>query len=242
MSQSLVATYGGTSIPAVAPDAGEDVTDKTLSLLGLYLKAFINAYGLAAWQAVAPTTLPVKAVFTHDPRKRVFNDRDLPALYLFRVPSKPEQMADGYRVMRSTVTGLWVFPLADQDKQRLRDPFSIGITKLVDAALDREDPTDPCFVITGDSDPKAATYGSDWASVCNADHVWLSAAEPKPLPIAMADGSKSRVYESVELTFTLNEYLVPDFTGATATTAADITFTTSDGAVITAAYSDAIAP
>lgn len=150
-------TFGEIEIPLAPPAEGETVADPCLVVVLGYLKALLNANLGAAWNAVAPGKLPVNGIFAVDPKKRGFNERDLPALYITRQQpnAPPEWMAADWYVTNDMLRLTWVFPPEPQTKQMLRGTFGNGIVKAIATAIERE--RDACFVLAGDPDPTAAT-------------------------------------------------------------------------------------
>lgn len=154
-------TWGATALPLEAPAAGEAVTDKALSVVAAYLKAFVNAHGAAAWADVEKSgTSPIQNAFAHNPEdpRREFNDKHLPALFLWRESGDDEYIAADWRVQSSVWKALWVFPPANQARQTPRDPFLKGLVDLVSYALKRG--RDASYAVTGDSDTSAATVAA----------------------------------------------------------------------------------
>lgn len=164
-------TYGALSIPVAVPaDAEVSATgDPALDVWASYLQAFINTYGAAAWAKVFPRALgaaqipPVLKTFTHQPTDEtiaVFNERYLPALYLYRASGAEQkwEWLDG-RIARDTITLLWVFPTGTQPAERIRVPYVNALVKLIDTAIEKY--LDPCWVYPGDPDPLAASIDAD---------------------------------------------------------------------------------
>jgi hypothetical protein len=164
-------TYGALSIPVAVPaDAEQSATgDPALDVWASYLQAFINTYGAAAWAKVFPRALgaaqipPVLKTFTHQPTDEtiaVFNERDLPCLFLYRASGAEQkwEWLDG-RIARDTITLLWVFPTGTQPAERIRVPYVNALVKLVDTAIEKY--LDPCWTYATDPDPLAASLVAD---------------------------------------------------------------------------------
>jgi hypothetical protein len=163
-------TYGALSIPVAIPtDAEVSATgDPALDVWASYLQAYINTYGAAAWAKVFPRSLtgpipPVLKTFTHQPTDEtiaVFNERYLPALYVYRASGAEQkwEWLDG-RIARDTITLLWVFPTGTQPAERIRVPYVNALVKLVDTAIEKY--LDPCWTYPGDPDPLAASIVAD---------------------------------------------------------------------------------
>lgn len=239
MTESARGQYGGVPIPAVAPAPGFAVTDRALSVIGLYLQAFLNAYAAVPWEAVSHLDKPVKTVFTHDPRKRWFNERDLPALYLYRIGGAPERFASDYRILRDKVMALWVFSVAKAETQHLRDPFVAGVVKLIDDAIERT--RDPSFLLAGDPDPSATDFGSNVFRAAGADGVSLERWDIASISVPVPGEPAARTYDGVALTLELVEHDLRSLEPFDAPYGVDVSLslTTSDGAVVAAEYLDA---
>ncbi len=177
-------SYGLLPLPPSAPATGVAVTDPALSLVGSYFQAILNTHAQAAWNAVCPpisglavqsggtNEVPVcKSVFTHDPDEEAFNERDLPALYLWRSQGEqPTWQAEDYRITPDTWTALWIVAPAQQASRRIRRPFWNGIYKLLDRAIEAQ--RDPAFFWADDTDPLAPTVDAV------ADAIKLSFSAP----------------------------------------------------------------
>jgi len=128
--------YGAIAIPIPAPLAGEAAADRALSLTLSFFMAVLNAHAQTAWSSVAPGVPVVRAVSHGNPKSHGFNEKDLPALYLWRTGSHGlEQWAEDLAVEETTWTLLWVMQPAQQKHQRLRDTFVNGVVKVLRRAL-----------------------------------------------------------------------------------------------------------
>jgi hypothetical protein len=151
--------WGTTELPLAAPATGDAVTDKAASVLLAYFKAFVNAYAPAAWQSVFKSsvatvpTRPVVGAFINDPSNSEFNERDLPAIFLWRDNGDDEWIAADWRITTDNWKLLWIFPPAVQGTQQARDPIINGLAKLLSFALKRG--RDVSFQVAGDSDTTA---------------------------------------------------------------------------------------
>jgi hypothetical protein len=164
-------TYGAITIPVTAPtDPSTEATgDPALDVWAAYLKAYINAYGEAAWAKAFPRSNdagqvpPVKTTFTHQPTDETiapFNEKYLPALYVYRASGAANSWeATDWRVSMDTITLLWIFPTGTQPAERIRVPYVNAITKLIDAAIESD--RDPVYVHPNDTDPTAASLVAD---------------------------------------------------------------------------------
>lgn len=162
--------FGDLTIPAPVPATGDAIADRALTLFGNYFQAFLNAYAQTAWTSVAPSqvsaTKPtpsvvpvVRRVFTHDPREYVFNEADLPALYMTRAKGERYNwMAEDYRVSDDRWTLWWVFQPSQQETQRRRDSFTRAIVQYIDRAIEKV--RDAVHAVAGDPDSTAASVAA----------------------------------------------------------------------------------
>lgn len=194
-------SYGATDIPIQAPAQGEEITDPAISLIANYLAAILNTYATTAWQVVSPiitglVTAPnlvtpvVRKVFGHNPEEEDFNERDLPALYLWRGPkgAQPFWLAEDWRISPDTWTMLWLFRPATQQGRRLRQSFINGIAKLVDAFIETQ--RDPVYVAPVDVDPTAVGADPKAAS---------TAAVPSAIKLQIASSTSPQSYTGAAL-------------------------------------------
>jgi hypothetical protein len=151
--------FGAVQFP-VAPPRNDDqsVTDPALDKIGSYLQAVLNNRLNAAWGAVAPNTKFVQQFFTNNPTDSTFNDRDLPALFLWRSRSMDDQLADDYLETITDVVVLWIPTTADQFKRSLRDPIFNGFQKATSQAINVG--RDPAWVDPLDPDSESPELGS----------------------------------------------------------------------------------
>jgi len=208
--------WGALPIPNVAPEEGQAAGDPLLTYLLSYLFAFLveDDNGEAAWTAlgVAPGYPFMQRALPFDPRRRGFNEKDLPSLYGWRSEMQPpEQIADSIRTRVSTISLLWVFPFAPQAHQIGRDPIVNAIHASIDLAIERG--RTPSWRVPSDTDPIAATEGSLVWHYLSVAHIRAGAARPASLDIAMDDKAKpSKSYPAVEMSITVEEVLTLDLT------------------------------
>ena len=150
--------FGDLQFPVQVPGATDSVHDPALDKIGAYLAACLNANLNASWGAVNPGQPFVKVVQTNSPSDSTFNEKDLPALFLWRNAMNNEQTTDDWTEVISDVTLLWVPQNAVQAKRSLRSPGVNGFTKVVTRALELG--RTPAWIDAGDTDPTAATLGS----------------------------------------------------------------------------------
>ena len=169
-------TYGATTIPVVLPGSPltEATGDPALNVWAAFFKAYVNAYGVAAWNACYPRTNtmaelipPIRTTHTHNPTRRTvlpFNERDFPCLFLYRTGGQAPswEWLEG-RVKRDNVTAMWVFPTGAQEATRIRVPFANALQALFDSGIEKM--RDPSYVHPGDPDPTAASIAADPDSI-----------------------------------------------------------------------------
>lgn len=225
-------TFGGITLPIPAPTAGQPVSDPFLYYATAYLQAVVNAKGTAAWQAVKPGGLPISTVFTHDPEQVVFNERTLPALYMWREGSTktPEWIGEDILVQYDRIRILWVFPNDQQANRRIREPIVNGLVKLIIYAI--EIGRDPAWVVPGDTYADAATAGSILWRYAPLVAINFTSWKRGALIIPMLD-SRPKTYESVEMTAELSEDFAVGEDRFDPLLGLDLTETTGDGAVDT---------
>lgn len=156
-------TYGALEIPV--DEAAAPIGDPALLRLGNYLKAVLNAQLATAWATLRPRSgdfaLPVRTVFTHDPKRRAFSDALLPALFVYRVKGAFDRDAEEYDQDHSDIAVLWIYPPDTQEKDVPRAPFANAVAKVTRWALEVQ--RHPSWVDepSDDVDPLAATVAVD---------------------------------------------------------------------------------
>lgn len=181
--------YGAMTLPIAEPGPDDSVSDPLIDYTLSYFKAFINAYGATAWQAVMPNALPVTTVKPNDPEELDFNERDLPCLYMWRTGAdngKPERLAEDIWIMRDQLHVFWVFPPARQAIRALRGQFVAGMAKMLHVAIELG--RDPSWVVPGDPDSSSATLGSVFPRFAKFDEMSLGKWTSKMMTIPIANG------------------------------------------------------
>jgi len=209
-AQSLpISTSVGTAV-AITPNP----SDPLLTYLASYLKVAINARLGAAWLTLAPgTTAPIAYVFEHDPEQFEFNDKYLPALFLFRTEDgsdRYEQVAQDWRISTEIITALWVLPGATQDKAAARARFPTKFFHLADALIEAN--RDKAWRVSGDTDTTAATRGSSLATFTLHHSMRMSrGVRRKPLVLAVSGDAKPRAtFPAYEALLEVRERLTLD--------------------------------
>lgn len=218
--------YGALQIPAQVVSGTfppvQSAGDPLVGYVADFIKSVLTASVTTAWQQASPPVAPtfpvVQRVLLTDPRVTEFNENWLPALYVFRSDSLEDQQiewfAEDYRSAVSTIHVWWVLPNATQEKRVARFGFPNAIVKTIDAAI--EAMRDPSWIVPGDSDPQAATFGSQLALFAGWHVFNLRRARRQDLKIQMLD-SQPRTYELLALEFHCEELLSRDISGLPAT-------------------------
>jgi len=209
-------TYGALQIPV--PTSDTPIGDPLLTTLLAFFQAILNAKASSAWGALDPSKPCVRAVFDSRPEE-LFNDKQLPALYLARTEvGEAKWIASDWRVRESKLSLSWVFPPVSQNRQSQRDQFINALHSVMETILEFEG-RDPSWVVGGDPDPLAATKGSllwTYAKVHSlrvgkARHVPLIIRYGQPEPgKASAMGVTVAVYGRVEVPIIVEERVLPD--------------------------------
>lgn len=198
---------------------GANAGDALLDILGGYLQATLNKRASARWAALAPDSLVVdptaavvRQVFTHNPELpgHEFNDKALPALYLWRTTFEPPTWwGQGWRVRKSGVEIAWVFPPVAQASQSKRSAFVNVVQAVIDEVIEGRG-QDPAYIYPSDPDPNAATDGSDIWKFLSVVMLYLGRVASLPLvirgPVGTA-GVAPKTYFRIQATFDVLERL-----------------------------------
>jgi hypothetical protein len=162
----------GGSLPAT-PTAVEASGDPLLAFLASYLMTAANARLGAEWgviaapnRAPAAPESPIFRAFTHDPEAWDFNDKLLPALFVYRSDDGGgayEQLTADLRVARDTVILFWIPRSTPQTRRADQARFASKLFALFDTLL--EENRDPTWVVEGDTETRAALDGSSLRDV-----------------------------------------------------------------------------
>ena len=208
----MPATHGLLKLPVQVPGPDDTPGDPALDVLVAYWKAFLLAYGNAAWQAVAANEPVVRKAFVGDPQERNFNDNDLPALFLFREGSntRPDDIADEYRLSFDTLVLFWVLPPSQQEKQVRRYQYGNAIAKMIDRAVEKN--RDPSFVLNpSTATPKELAEGTTILQAVDGWRLDLVSWRRTNLVINMFVGDgEPCVYQAIEMRFDFQERVQDD--------------------------------
>lgn len=215
--------WGPIQIPLVEGEAGDAVGDPALTTLLAFLQAFLNANTSKVWNAigVSPNQPCVKTTRawnpsdTHGDHRGVgFNTADLPALYAFRNGGKFERIAEDWLEDESELKLLWVFPIAMQATQRVRQSFANVVAKFIVRAIEKG--RTPTWIVKGDKDPRASDEGSSLYTHLDAVRIRLDRWAPARVQV---EGDTQKLsYASAEFTLTLEETFEESLDGFAETT------------------------
>jgi len=212
--------FGAQALPITASvGAATTVTvsaaDPLLSYLASYLKTAANARLGAAWAALAPNAgpVPVAQAFEHDPEQWEFNDKYLPALFLFRngdAGGAVEQLASDWLVTNESISLLWVLPSGPQEKLAVRGRFVSKLFHLFLALVNAN--RDKAWLVNGDAEALALQEGSSLATFGKFMRLRQTrGAVRKPFSIQMRDGGKPMgPYPAYEAIYEVRERFVAD--------------------------------
>lgn len=150
-------TFGTLNFPVQSPTEYESVHDPALTMLGNYLQACLNAQLNKSWQVVNPGKKFVETVQENNPGD-TFNERDLPALFVFRTAIQDDQVTDDWTEQTTDVQVTWVPQTAVQAKRVMRTTGVNGLAKVIARALELG--RSPVWVDPSDTDPDALVRGS----------------------------------------------------------------------------------
>lgn len=149
--------FGALEFPVQVPGINDSVQDPALDCIGGYLMACLNDQLGPSWQAVNPGRKFVES-FATNAANDLFNERDLPGLFLYRSISYDEQYTDDWTMTSTDVAVTWVPQNADQAKRALRSTGVNGLSKVITRALALG--RSPAWVDPADTDPEAEVLGS----------------------------------------------------------------------------------
>jgi hypothetical protein len=226
--------FGTLQIPLVTPATGESAGDPFLQITASFFAAVLNGNVSTAWQAVykdVAAAKVVKSFFDDDPRDATFNVTSLPALFFWREDVKePVWIAEDYLTQESLCRLLWVFPASVPEKRTMRSSIINGIARTLTIMVERD--RDPSWVVTGDTDPQAATQGSRLSRWAGIFEMYLGTWKPYDLLIPMMDRvSKPMTFDAVTIGVRVVERLNYDLTRFDASGGMTLTIKTPDGGV-----------
>lgn len=187
--------FGAVQFPVPAPASKSDsVSDPALDKLGGYLQAVLNANLNTAWHSVTPGGRDfIENVIVQDPQDGLFNESQLPALFLWRVSFTSERISDDWTETTTDVNALWVPQTADQARRALRSQIINGLEKNITHWLRRG--RHPAWIDPGDTSANVTTDGS--VLIARARFLrWpkLMSLKPNKLTIEKDEGVKPARY------------------------------------------------
>lgn len=203
-------TFGALELPV--DGAIDPVGDPGLSKLGSFLQAVINDKLGTAWAALRPRTgdlaLPVRTIRWHNPRKRAFSDKDLPALFIYRTKDAFQRDAEDYDQDHATLIVEWIYPPDTQAKGKTRSSVGNAVGKIVRRAL--EVAVSPAWYDAGDTTETARSFDADPDSIALARPTSLA---PETLSGAQLDGAigGATMAPRREVRITTSAVLVPTY-------------------------------
>lgn len=156
--------FGSLTLPAPAPASGKAVADPLLDVLLAFFSACLTDSLTTAWQARCPGQPIVRASFALNPNEHGISSNDFPALYAWRSKFGPtKRAASDWYLRQSTISLMWVPEPSATERMATREPIINGIDAAISDALESVGRT-PGWVVSGDTDPRAADEGSSlWA-------------------------------------------------------------------------------
>lgn len=227
-------TFGAISVPVATPTAPVTTTpvaDPALYYLGQFSAAVLNADANPAWRAVDPMHRVVQVLRFHEPDEMSFNERDLPALFMWRDKSEkaPEWIAEDILQTHELIQCVWVMPHAVQEHLRVRHPSPNTIMKTLTRAIELG--VHESWTVQGDAEVDPVTLGSVLTRWSGVDAVWMGPWLRKVLNVPVGDGGERRLYGTIEWTLRVDEALYEDITKYPALAGINQTITTPDGLV-----------
>lgn len=214
--------YGGLVLPvplqpnsgAFPPEAG--VGDLATGYLANFLTTIVKYYAGDAWSSVAPQTPIIKTSIANDPTDG-FNEATLPALYVYRPGHETReavesftQVADDYRFQKSRIEARWILNAMPQANQRVRNQMFDAVRKVIDQAI--QIGRDKNWIVPGDTDPKAAAFGSSLCNYAGFASIELEHAAPSVFAQKMMLPAPQRHYDELKMSFIVEELLNRDIT------------------------------
>jgi hypothetical protein len=193
--------FGALTFPCQIPGPKDSIHDPALDYIGSYLTACLNDQLSTSWQAVNPGVKFVKTYSTNGPGDE-FNERDLPALFIWRSGSIDEQATDDWTETITDVTVTWVPQNAVQAKRGLRSTGVNGFSKVITRALALG--RSPAWIDPADTDPTSKTLGSvliERASLFRVPFVTMS----RPDTVTILKGREVDVYTAFTVVMKIHE-------------------------------------
>lgn len=216
----MAGNVGLLTLPAAAPSIPFDkipVGDPLRQVIGDFLAAHLNANLQVMWTAIGGGTKVVERVETNNPDDNTFVTSKLPCLCVFEAESKHhfERKADELWTRSRELTILWIPPIAVQYHKARRESFKTAVGGAIMHALMLE--RTPSYVASGDSDPLAATRGTNIFTFAKIPYQPSNmTAGNTELKIEISgsgengEGTKTYSYEASNVQLTLTEEVADD--------------------------------
>lgn len=190
----------------------ESIGDPLLDILGAFIRDAVNNDTKRGWQVIHPRAtaphseaLPIAHVRTHNPTDGEFAPNLLPAVFLWRASFAKLQPIADWKAQVSQIAVLWVPPLDNLDRSAFREPFRNAVAKAMHRNLERG--RNPGWKVFGDTEEKAAEYGSFLNAHANIAR--LQCLDIKPYPLVVNRAGKDEPYDALVLTIEVTELLIP---------------------------------
>lgn len=204
-------TFGATSLPvaSVITPTTDSLADPARALVLSFCKSVIEYECGTAWAALATAGEPIcRTAWPHDPGKEDFDPRKLPALFCYRSSTiKPQRFTDEEWGDEASLELLWVFPPAPDANQATRRGIMVGLSRALHKAFGPLNGRHPSWVVTGDTDPYAAVYGSSLLTWGHFEIIELEQVREAQVKVDVA--GKPVDYQAVNVTFRCREEYVP---------------------------------
>lgn len=146
--------------PSDPTETSPAFTDPGLKALCDFCAAIIRAEIASAFSTDFPVEAVCRKAYPHDPTESYLETNYLPALFLWRSSSMPRHYEDGLDGAATQFTGMWVFAPGSEDEISRMLPVLQGISAALGKAITLNGGRHQGWVVSGDADPFAATYGS----------------------------------------------------------------------------------
>lgn len=214
--------YGGIQfpVPVVTTSGGfpeeQDGCDILLGYLASYIATVLQVYAGDAWRDISPSTPIVKSIQLNEPEDG-FNEAWLPALFVYRpgretreVIEEFDQVADEYRFQKGRVVVRWIMNPVQQANARRRNNVIDAVRKIVDNTINEG--RDINWIVPGDPDTKAASFGSSLCGFTGAAVIELNGAAPGTYTHSMMLPAQPKKYAELKMSLLVEELLVRDVT------------------------------
>lgn len=212
-------TFGAITLPAALDITGDpdhdNASDPLLDFALLYFQAILNTKLGGLWRSIAPDQPMVRTVNANDPEEIDFNLKDLPCLYAWRAGSGdagPDRAAEDIFFMRDQVMLFWVPQPARQAFRSFREQITAGISKALFAAIELG--RDPCWVLKGDPDPLAATYGSVFPRFAGWSEMRMGKWQDRVMTVQMDEDAPPKKFPALYCVLDIVEVFQEDITKA----------------------------